>query len=506
LATMTPNFEKEIVDPKVKDFLKFSSEGMFKRVLKGLGATLLGRVLTFISKILLVPLFIRMWGVDIYGEWLLLSSIVAYLSLTDLGGQLYIINRLTQAYSKNDIELFRKVLHSGLALFIILPLITLIIFSSVIYSVNIASIFQISKTDQSIASIVLVILAFQVVVFMPQGILLGIYRAVGLFPKGVMLVNLIDLLSIVFIALGLWIGGGMLCIAALQLLPYLIVILIALPELNRLFPQFRILSFENVELSLAKSFFIPSLHFLSIKFSQAIVIQGIILLVGAILGPVQVVVFATMRTIVFTIRQLLDMIVNTTWPEFTRLDAQQDYDKLLILFRIVMRSTLVLTAFTIVLLHFWGSDMYHFWLNKQIEFNQQLFDYFLIYVFQFIFWLLCQNVLMATNHHHTLSKVLFCTSLTSLALAYVFGLKFGINGVVIGMIVTDIILPFWIVPYLLYRFRQEFSLSFFLAELIPTTGAIVVSFFVPIASPIIFIALTWWWLRAFTRPRSVLTN
>jgi len=87
------------------------------RLVKGFGANVIGQGLNVASKILLVPLFLQAWGTNVYGEWLVLSSFVAYLSLTDLGGQVYIVNRLTQAYSCQDTQLFRKSLHSGMVNF-----------------------------------------------------------------------------------------------------------------------------------------------------------------------------------------------------------------------------------------------------------------------------------------------------------------------------------------------------------------------------------------------------
>ena len=80
---------------------------MRKRLIQGMGANFLGQIINMASRVLLVPLFLTAWGVEVYGEWLILTSIGAYLFLTDLGGQLYIINRLTQAYALEDVPQFR---------------------------------------------------------------------------------------------------------------------------------------------------------------------------------------------------------------------------------------------------------------------------------------------------------------------------------------------------------------------------------------------------------------
>src|SRR5215210_4437181 len=88
---------------------------LLQRLSKGIGAFSVGQVINLALRVLLPPLFLKAWGADVYGEWLVLSSFVAYLSLTDMGGQMYIFNRLTESYAQGDISLFRRTLHTGLA-------------------------------------------------------------------------------------------------------------------------------------------------------------------------------------------------------------------------------------------------------------------------------------------------------------------------------------------------------------------------------------------------------
>ena len=141
---------------------------MIKRLFKGIGANFLGQMINIASKIVLVPLFLLAWGVDIYGEWLLLSSMVAYLSLTEMGAQLYIVNRMTQAYAHRDNDQFRKILHTGLALFLIIPIAVFVIFVAVIGFINPATLLHITQTGHGTIILVLAILAFQIVISLPQ--------------------------------------------------------------------------------------------------------------------------------------------------------------------------------------------------------------------------------------------------------------------------------------------------------------------------------------------------
>src|SRR5215213_1102443 len=170
------------------------------RFLKGLGANSVGQIINLATRVLLPPLFLGAWGADVYGEWLVLSSFVAYLSLTDMGGQKYIVNRLTQAYAQQDFSLFRRVLHTGLAIFLFMPTAVFFLFTAAVLIVPPKSILPIVKTDDQVVVWVLAILAFQFVFAQPQGLLLGIYRAVGLLPRGAMLANVILFLQLALMA------------------------------------------------------------------------------------------------------------------------------------------------------------------------------------------------------------------------------------------------------------------------------------------------------------------
>lgn len=469
---------------------------MLKRLCQGIGANFLGQIINTVSRIVLVPLFLLAWGADIYGEWLLLSSMVAYLALTDMGGAVYIGNRMTQAFAHRDDESFRKILHTGLLLFLLIPAVVLVIFITVIFFFNPATLLHISLTSHRTVMLVLTLLAFQFAISLPQGILLRVYFAVQMLPRGVMLANLMQFMTFIFLASGLWLGWGMVAIAALQIIPYGVIAGIALRDLNRKFPQFKILSLQEADFGFGISFIKPSLHFFLIQLNQAFSIQGIVILVGIVLGPIQVVLFSTMRTIINLIRSLFEQVSHAAWPEMTRLDAQADMDKFLMLFRLILRSTLIGSIFFITIFHYYGGFIYHFWLRKTVPFQQPVMDLFLIYMGQFIFWLTCSHPLLATNRHQTLAKVLVISSILTIGLAYWGGQHLGLQGIVLGMIIGDLALPFWFVPYLLRGYQSCFSFRFFATELAPYLGSLLILATIPWLAPLVFLILLGWWLRA----------
>src|SRR5215475_279017 len=92
---------------------------MFKRVLKTVLALAAGHGIQTLSQLLIPPAFIAAYGVQGYGEWLVLSAAVGYLSTLDFGLQTYVLNELTALYHRNEMERFHKVQSVGLWLMLI---------------------------------------------------------------------------------------------------------------------------------------------------------------------------------------------------------------------------------------------------------------------------------------------------------------------------------------------------------------------------------------------------
>jgi O-antigen/teichoic acid export membrane protein len=136
------------------------------------------------------------------------------------------------------------------------------------------------------------------------------------------------------------------------------------------------------------------------------------------------------------------------------------------------------------------------WLGGKVEFEQVIMDLFLVYFLQMVFWLTCSHLLISTNRHHTLSKILLAASALTIVLALVGGRYFGLQGVIIAMIVGDLILPFWCVPYLLSRYQARFSLPFFLQETAPIIVGVTSIVFLPWLAPITFLLLLSWWIAS----------
>jgi O-antigen/teichoic acid export membrane protein len=469
---------------------------MLGRLFLGMGANLIGQVLNFAQRLLLVPLFLSAWGINVYSDWLQLTSLAAYFTLLDMGAQIYVINRLTQVFAVRDIQKFREYLHTSLLIFIALPGTAVIFFCAVVLVFPPSTFLKLAALDQFISTGVIIFVALQFAITLSQGLILGVYRAAEMTPRGFMLANLVMALQLAVLGGGLIAGVQPLALSILQIAPSILIIFYCIYDVNRRLPEFELSRFSAVRVATARSLLRPSLNFFSMSAAQALSTQGTILIVGGLLGSIALVTFSTQRTMANLLRQLLGFVVNSAWPELTKLDAEGKHKELAVLFRWVVRTTLISTVIAALALHFFGGWIYIYWLGRSLAYDTLLMDLFLAYVFVLVFWSVSANMLMAVNRHQLLSKLVMTASAFSIVAAWIGGRLAGLHGVAWGIFLNDVVLLSWTIPAIMRHYNHEFSPLFFLRELLPITLGALLVVILPLAAPAVAAAALYWWLHA----------
>src|ERR1700685_3717245 len=106
---------------------------MVKRILKMLGALGANTGLMLVTQLLLPPAFLHYYGVTLYGEWIVLSGTLGYLSTLNFGITTYASNELTMLRKRGDSEQYRKLQGSTLALLVFMMCIGVAVVTSVFF-------------------------------------------------------------------------------------------------------------------------------------------------------------------------------------------------------------------------------------------------------------------------------------------------------------------------------------------------------------------------------------
>lgn len=428
-----------------------------RRLSRGLFATFLSQAINALGHVFLIPLFLAYWGNILYGEWLTLSATVAYVSMLDFGMQTYIVNRLNQHFARSEMNDYMRMLHSALFLNLIISFMGLAIIFTVIAVAPIERWFHFTFTDHNTTKLVAILLAIQIISGIPQGLVTGIYRTIGEYPRGVMVGNTQRLFSIALTAVVLLIGGGLIGIASVQLLPIMWASVFVWRDLKKRHSQIR-LGVERRDLRLALSLICPSALFFLIQVSTGLTVQGSTLIVGATLGAASVVLFVTLRTLTSFIRQITGALNSTLWPELTMLEVQGHYQVLRETHLLANKITLIVNLCAAIILYFTGEEVVALWTNGQINYDARLMNAFLFLLILQTPWLVSSVMLASSNNHQLLSICYIVSAVAGLGLGYVMSRHFGLVGVVYGLLIADFLICGWFIPWKTCRMiKQDFG-------------------------------------------------
>jgi O-antigen/teichoic acid export membrane protein len=406
-----------------------------QRVLRAVGAEWLGQILNFGVRLVLVPLFLSSWGAETYGQWLILTAAAAWFGLGDLGAQLYFVNRLTAAWVEGRQEEFQELLSTGLFLFLVSSLLLLICVLLALMWPPLLAWLGLESANPGVAKFVLAIMAARFLIAFPVGLLLGVYRALGAQATSVMYANLMILIQFIGSAIALYAGADMSVLATLEIVPQLFVItLVAIDLRKRLPSNVRLFTIASVKRRILRDAVSPSLHFLGVQLSMALMIQGSVIVIAKSLGPVEVAVFSSMRTVSNVAFRFLTMLSHSVWPEFTRLHGSGEVKKLAYIFELILQSGLFIGIVFLVIIQNLGEPLYHWWLNHKLPYDALAM--YLVCCFGIVstLWGFAGSLMMATNQHEEYARLQLPVNLLALWLCYAGATAYGLTGAIVALI------------------------------------------------------------------------
>jgi len=417
---------------------------MLKRLAKAIIALAFGQGLAVGINILLVPLYLHVWSTVAYGEWLVMSAAVSYLSSLDMGIQTYIVNRLTQAYATENIEEYQTYQHTALTFYVALGTIGSGLVISVAYLAPISRWLNITATDNATVSLVISLLGVQLLWSLLYGLCLAVYRTTGDLATSQWMVNIQRILTFCLTAGGLVFRPSMPMVALAQLAPFVFVALFVLWDTRSRFPALTP-GLHKARISLLPGIIHPSLFFGLIILSMAIGLQGSTLLVVNLLGATSVALFVTTRTVTNVVKQVVSLLNIAMWPDLTRLEALADQERLRLALRLMVTLNTAGCVAVSASLWFEGADLINFWTRGALSPDPALLRLMLVYLVFQSPWLSASILLLATNRHRTLSISYLFANVGGLVLAALLIPRFGILGVPIGLILAELVACYHVV-------------------------------------------------------------
>ena len=407
-----------------------------RRLIGSFGATILGPAVTILIQIINVPVMLRIWGPQLYGEWLMLSAIPTYLLLSDLGFGNVAGSDMTMRVHAGDRDGALETFQSTIALVGASTVILAAVLGLLFFLVPLHRLLHLTALSPAETQWTFFLLSINCLVMLQWSVLMAGYRSTGRYALGMLSTNCIRIIE----------GAGFLLIVLRRTRPeglaaFMLLISVVgtlwLALLHHYKAPWLPLGLRAARRTRIRELARPAFAFLAFPTCAAISTQGMTLVAGLVLGPIAVAVFNPMRTLSRIALQLTDAIKNSVWPELSAAFGRNDLALARRLHRSAFQASLVLAGAAILVLALTGPRLFQFWTHGRVTFDLGTFHLLLLAVFANSIWNSSSSVSMSANRHERMSIYYLAFSLGSLAIAVLLSRAIGLRGVALGMLFAD---------------------------------------------------------------------
>jgi O-antigen/teichoic acid export membrane protein len=397
-----------------------------------------------------VPLLLGYWGTELYGEWLMLAAIPAYLSIAD-GGFAGAASREMSMRSgagnrSGALSLFQST-------WLLLLIVSLAFGSLALVAVYVAPLhewFGFKAMNADTVKLVTILLVANVLVSFQGGLVNGGFWCEGRYAMGEALIATMYLMEFGCLAFSIAMGGGPVAAASSYLGGRILGLILMRLGLYRATPWLRY-GWHVATLGEVKRIVGPAFTSLAFPLGSALNIQGMRLVVGVVLGPPAVVVFSTLRTLTRVAMKPSSIINRLIEPEMALAYGGNRQDVFRRLFNHSSQVALWVSAASCLVMGITGEKLLGIWTHGKVAMDWPLYTLLLLSAAANAVWYTALMAAYATNRHVRVALVYsFVYGIAAFGLAYILAEYSGLAGVGLALLLSEIAMA----PYVLLKTFQ----------------------------------------------------
>jgi O-antigen/teichoic acid export membrane protein len=204
--------------------------------------------------------------------------------------------------------------------------------------------------------------------------------------------------------------------------------------------------------------FLPSMskgfYYSLVPLFQGFYRQGLLLVIRASIGPGAVATFATMRTLLNAVTQLLGLVNQGFFPELQLAFANKNNQRAKSIYRLALLLGGGGGLLGILILGFAGETIYSLWTKNQIEMPMEVWTVLVIAAIFNCFWWTSGMVFRATDNPRPFSIAGLSLAITSIITSLWLAPRFGLIGPAIAVLVFEASMGFFVLGYVTRFFRK----------------------------------------------------
>lgn len=416
-----------------------------RRLMLGFLSNWISKLGSTIVQLVQVPVFLHYWSVPLFGEWMIINSIPAYLSFSNIGFGSVAGNEMSILAAADDQEGALGVFQSCWWLIAILCGFTFLIVAGAIFFIPVSRLLHISAISETDSRWIILYLGAAVLFGQLEQLLQSAYRCVGRYPYGSFLKSVFSLAAFAGMIVAVLLGAQARTTALVYAAGNIAGTLLMCFLVRRDIPWIRY-GWAHADFNTIRRLSGPALAFMGFPIGNALNLQGTLMAVGYALGPTDVVIFSTARTVSRVALQLVQMVNTTFWPELSLAYGAKNEQLLRTLHRRACQMALIIAFGVVFCMMSFGPWFLTHWTGGHVPPSRSLLSILLLVVILYSLWSTSSTLVAAINQHQKLAAYyIFGTSIT-IVFTYVLAIKYGLYGAAASLLISELVMNTYVVP------------------------------------------------------------
>ena len=416
-----------------------------RRLIWSFLANWLSRLSSTLIQIVQLPVFLHFWSVPLYGEWMIVNSIPAYLSFSNAGFGSVAGNEMTMLVARNDREGALRIFQSCWWLIALICTATILLLSGTLYYLPASRLLKLTTLGEADTKWIIFYLGVSVLLGQLEQLLQSAYRAIGRYPYGTFLKNMFSLFAFGCMIGAVILGAGARTTALVFAGVNVAITIFFCILVRRDIPWIEY-GWQHASIAEIRKLARPAFAYMGFPLGNALSLQGSLLAVGYALGPTDVVIFSTARTVSRVALQMVQMVNNTFEPEMSIAFGAGNYELTRILLRRACQLALLVALVLVFVMLSFGPWFLVHWTGGHVPPSRPLLSILLVVVVLYSLWSTSGTLMTSTNQHQRLVTYYILGTSVACILCYVLARAYGLYGAAASLLINEIVMNLYVVP------------------------------------------------------------
>ena len=419
--------------------------GIKRRLALGFASNWVGKLASTITQLVQVPVFFHFWATSVYGDWLIVNTIPTYLAFSSIGFGNVASNEMTMLNSAGDREGALRVFQSCWWLISLICAAVGLLLAPILYLVPAASLLNIHAISESDTKWIIVYLGLSVLLGQLEQLMSAAYTCVARYAFGSFLKSVISFAAFSATMVPIILGYGPRTMALVYAIASALGTLTLVLFVRKDIPWIEF-GWKHARFSEIRRLASPAFAFMGFPIGIALNLQGTLIAVGYALGPVDVAIFASARTVSRVALQMVQMVNATFWPELSLAYGAKDVALTRTLHRRACQLALVIAVFVVACMMTAGPYFLHHWTGGHVPPSRPLLAILLLVVVLYSLWSTSSTLAAATNQHQRLAAWYIVATGVTVLFTYLLAVRYGLYGAAASLMISEVIMNLYVLP------------------------------------------------------------